>query len=929
MPSRNNTFFIAIILAIAFSVFKGSFMQQPNTSPNDSKDYHYVELDNGLRTLLISDPKADHAAASLDVNVGSLQDPDNRAGLAHFLEHMLFLGTKTYPTAGEYQSFISQHGGSHNAFTAPEHTNYFFQVNADQFEGALDRFSRFFHEPLFTEEYVQREKNAVNSEYQSKLKDDYRRMHYVKKAVMNPAHPASRFSTGNLDTLSDNENGKVRDDLLAFYERFYSANLMTLTIYGPQDLDTLKQWASSKFGAIENRNATIDAYPSELFLEKPLSLYVQPVKDIYNLSYTFELSEPIKNYKQKSNQYLGHLIGHEGEGTLLAWLKQKGWAEGLSAGLSNKLQNNSSFHVSISLSKDGTEHIDEITEQLFAYVNLIKTDGVQSWVFDELKQLGKLHFTFEEGRRPSELVQSISMSMHDYEIEDILQGPYLWSEFNPEKIQLFASKLNPNNMVRTLTMPDLKTNKVEKWFNGPYSKMTFTETQLNTWLNPKAAKELHLPAPNPFIPSDVKVLADNKQTLPVKLKVTNNLNVWHMQDVSFSGPQSSIYISLQSNLPSQSPTNQVLIEAWVNLLNDHLNTFSYPAALAGQSYSLYSHMRGIGIRLYGYRDKQDILLEKILTEIKVFEPTEAQWLQTQQELQRAYQNVLKQKPYERTISQLNQLLITPSYNEEQLLTALNNANLESLLSLKFDYFKHVNTILLGHGNLSERDLLANGNTLNTVLLNNSQVVEVNQKTLKQIPQGLEKHQVDAQHNDSAFTLYFQAQSKDLKERATLGLLGQIIKAPYYTYMRTERKHGYIVFATPYPILEQGGLGFIVQSPTTATATLLAESEAFIENFVVTLEAMSNEDFILHRQGLVTNLTKKPLNLQEKTNRLWKDLDRENFAFNTMDIIAEHVAELSKQEIVDYLKQYIITEDKKAMFLSYDPAARSQSSKLSN
>ncbi|MFT7109931.1 MAG: insulysin [Psychrobacter glaciei] len=918
MPSRNNTFFIAIILAIAFSIFKGSFMQQPITSANDSKQYRYVELDNGLRALLISDQEADHGAASLDVNVGSLQDPENRAGLAHFLEHMLFLGTKTYPTAGEYQSFISQHGGSHNAFTAAEHTNYFFQVNADQFEGALDRFSRFFHEPLFSEEYVQREKNAVNSEYQSKLKDDYRRMHYAKKAIMNPAHPASRFSTGSLDTLSDNSDSKVRDDLLAFYKRYYSANLMTLTVYGPQDLDTLEQWASDKFSVIENSNATVAVYPAELFLKKPVQLNIQPVKDIYNLSYTFELSDPVKNYKEKSSQYLGHLLGHEGEGTLLAWLKLKGWAEGLSAGLSNKLNNNSAFQVTISLSQDGTEHIDEITEQLFAYVNLIKADGVKAWVFDELKQLGKLHFTFEEGRPPSQLVQSISMSMHDYEIEDILQGPYLWEDYNPEKIQSFASKLNPNNMIRALTMPNVKTDKVEKWFNGPYSTAAFTDKQLNDWSAPTASKELHIPQPNPFIPNDVTVLADNKQTLPVKLEQSHGLDAWHMQDVSFNGPQSSIYISLQSNLPKQSATNQVLIDAWVNLLNDHLNTFSYPAALAGQSYSLYSHMRGIGIRLYGYRDKQDILLEKILTEIKAYKPTEAQWLQTQQELQRAYQNALKQKPYERTIAQLNQLLIVPSYSEAELLAALNTTNLESLLVLQSDYFKQVNTIILGHGNLSDNDVLASSQTLHDVLLNDSQVVDVKQKTLKQIPQGLEIHKVDAQHNDSAFTLYYQAQTKDPKERATLGLLGQIIKAPYYTYMRTERKHGYIVFATPYPILEQGGLGFIVQSPVTPTATLLAESEAFIENFAVTLEAMSEQDFISHRQGLVTNLTKKPLNLQEKTSRLWRDLDRENLNFDTMDKIAQHVAKLSKQEVIDYLKQYIVATDKKAIFLSYDP-----------
>lgn len=919
MPSRNNTFFIAIILAIAFSFFKGTFMQQPIKSPNDHKQYQYLELGNGLRTLLISDETADHAAASLDVNVGSLQDPKERAGLAHFLEHMLFLGTKTYPTAGDYQAFISQHGGSHNAFTAAEHTNYFFQVDASQFEGALDRFSRFFYEPLFTEEYVQREKNAVNSEYQSKIKDDYRRMQYVMKAVTNPNHPASHFSTGNLDTLSDNENSKVRDDLLAFYQRYYSANLMTLTIYGPQDIATLKQWTESKFTPIANHNSTIDPYPENLFLEKPLDIHVQPVKELYNLSFTFELSQALNHYKEKNSQYLGHLIGHEGEGSLLAWLKQKGWAEGLSAGLHNRLKNNAAFQVNISLTEEGAKNIDEMTEQLFAYIDIIKNNGVQEWVFEELQQLGKLHFTFQEGRRPSQLVQHLSMNMHEFDTEDILRGPYLWEEFNEQGIQALLNKFTPNNVIRTLTMPGVETDLTEPWFNGPYSRSVISADKISLWQSPQAANGLHIPQENPFIPQNLNVLNDSKQTAPVQLKQINSMNVWHMQDVSFKGPQSSIYINLRSNLSKLSPENQVLISAWINLLNDHLNSFSYPASLAGQNYSLYSHTRGIGIRLYGYRDKQDVLLEKILNEIKDYTPTQEQWLQTQQELERAYQNALKQKPYERTIAQLNQNLTQPSFNEEQLLSALAHTSLESLLTLKSSYFNEVNALVLGHGNIDESQVLASSHTLQQVLLADSRQVEVPQKTVKQINLGLDKQATTAQHSDSAITLYYQAESKSLKERATLGLLGQVIKAPYYTYMRTERKHGYIVFASPYPILEQGGLAFIVQSPATPSQILLEESLGFIKGFVSTLEAMTDSDFESHQQGLINNLVKKPLNLQEKTNRLWRDIDRENFKFDTMDEIARQVSLLSKQDIIEYLQANIIGEKKKATAFYFDPS----------
>ena len=118
-------------------------------SPADTRDYRSVMLDNGLEALVVSDSDADKAAAALDVNAGSANDPADRPGLAHFLEHMLFLGTEQYPDPGEYGRFISEHGGASNATTSFAHTNYFFDVDAAHLEGALDRFAQFLRLPAF------------------------------------------------------------------------------------------------------------------------------------------------------------------------------------------------------------------------------------------------------------------------------------------------------------------------------------------------------------------------------------------------------------------------------------------------------------------------------------------------------------------------------------------------------------------------------------------------------------------------------------------------------------------------------------------------------------------------------------------------------------------------------------------------------------
>ena len=123
----------------------------------DSRSYRWLRLHNNLQMMLVSDPEADHAAAAMDVAVGSVSDPEELPGLAHFLEHMLFLGTEKYPSEDEYQCYLEQHGGSSNAFTTQEHTTFYFDVQHPFLRGALDRFSQFFTCPLFTESAAERE----------------------------------------------------------------------------------------------------------------------------------------------------------------------------------------------------------------------------------------------------------------------------------------------------------------------------------------------------------------------------------------------------------------------------------------------------------------------------------------------------------------------------------------------------------------------------------------------------------------------------------------------------------------------------------------------------------------------------------------------------------------------------------------------------
>jgi secreted Zn-dependent insulinase-like peptidase len=163
----------------------------PRKSPNDTREYRHLTLPNQLKVLLVSDPETDKSAAALAVYRGSFHEPDSRPGLAHFLEHMLFIGTETYPEVDSFQQYITANGGSSNAYTALDHTNYFFDIKNSALAEGLDRFGHFFIDPLLSPEYVEREKNAVHSEYQMQIKDDGWRGYMVSKQALNPEHPWS------------------------------------------------------------------------------------------------------------------------------------------------------------------------------------------------------------------------------------------------------------------------------------------------------------------------------------------------------------------------------------------------------------------------------------------------------------------------------------------------------------------------------------------------------------------------------------------------------------------------------------------------------------------------------------------------------------------------------------------------------------------
>lgn len=213
------------------------------------------------------------AAAAIVVEAGSFHDPLYIHGIAHFVEHMLFMGTEKYPHEDAYDSFISRNGGSYNAYTDNEYTLFHFEICQENLFGALDMISQFFVKPQMLQDSIDRELLSIENEFQhhknsddcildqlqsytsdgykDNSKDDTKRAVSINKiGKIEPHHAIAKFSWGNVETLwtipKENKIGIIHELRIFFRKHYYALNIR-LVVMGEFPLDQLEQQIVEKF----------------------------------------------------------------------------------------------------------------------------------------------------------------------------------------------------------------------------------------------------------------------------------------------------------------------------------------------------------------------------------------------------------------------------------------------------------------------------------------------------------------------------------------------------------------------------------------------------------------------------------------------------------------------------------------------------------
>ncbi|KAJ1919301.1 metalloprotease [Mycoemilia scoparia] len=680
----------------------------------DTREYRLLRLKNNMEVMLIRDTEKNSAGAALSIGVGGLQDPPEFPGIAHFCEHMLFLGNEKYPVAGDFEAYLTKNNGFSNACTGPTSTSFFFEMPATNvgFEGALDRFSQFFISPLFNAEYADREVKAVDSEHKKNIYEDARRAHRLNQVLANPNHPYSNFMTGSYQTLAKNAESRgvsLRDVLLQFYNRYYSAEMMKLAIVCSSSLDQMTESVVAKFSGVINKGHTVpessnnsnsktegDDDKSDVIAFRPQELgrliRYKTIRKQYTLKITFPTFDSSKYYASKPYIYISHLLVHRGKTSLFAYLDSKNWVNSIYGTVRESLPKYLGvYSIFVHLTETGCESYKDVLRAIFSYLNMLRQVGPSEAIFKEITKNQDNSFEFDPIDYGFKLAKSCTDRMlHPYfPAHKLFTGHELVDFYSPKDIVDFLGYLTARNCFMTIGTED-KDGRYEYPFSEEHYDIKYRIDQIEDALLQELEiiapyREFKLPQKNRFmcdgLPSDLVTGEEknlNPDLQPTLLLKNNYGEVWHRKDDRFLVPTGEFILKLVVPNGRKDPKHSVYLDIYCMILRQELREPVSEIFSAGMGFMLETGLDCIFFKINGKTPKMLSVWEIIIDTIKSFNPSETRFKTTIDAFYRGLESEIHQEPDSQANLQTLQLTNTAFFDPKDSLDELKKVTLDDI-----------------------------------------------------------------------------------------------------------------------------------------------------------------------------------------------------------------------------------------------------------
>ncbi|KAI7975074.1 hypothetical protein EIK77_002369 [Talaromyces pinophilus] len=750
------------------------------------------------------------------------------------------------------------------------------------------------------------------------------------RSLSNPGHPFCGFPTGNTNIFHSDID--LRTKLLEFYESHYSANRMKLVILGCNSIDQLEEWAVELFSDVQNKNLVQSCWgDTQLFLPDQLRMQVfaKPIMDYQRLIVVFPFLDEYDLYEALPSQYIGHLLGHGGSGSILSYLKANGWASSISASAQSVCRGSAFFHVVVTLTKKGLIHYHKIVNAIFHYIYIIKERAPEEWIFNEIKRLAEIDYQFKPRLSAEKFTSELSRVMLKSVPRERLLSYRLPREFDPGLITQALSYLHSNNFRLMIVSQHIHCdwNMKEKWYGTDYKEekipegvLEITDAFLSSHQN--RIQALRMPLENAFIPHDLsveKTEATHLSRSPELVLCDKDIRVWYKKDRQFGVPRASVYILLRFPF-KWTPANYIKAKLYCDLVMDVSSEEFYDAKIAGLSYDAFLRRTGLVLSVKGYDEKLVVFLEKVVSLLRNLTVDPERFVIIKERLMQEYRNAKCQQPSFQITNLLRLLTEENFWSNDQCAAEIEYTTANDIETFSLQLFQQNHLEILAHGNLHQQQVL--------------KLVDIVKKCLHgrplpqpqwhvhrdiEIPPGsnyiYREQLTDASIVNNCIIYYLRiGHVADNILRSMLIILEQLTREPVFDQFRTKEQLGFEFNSGARYSGSTMGYSILIQSDRAAWY-LESRIDLFLTSFAQRLKDMPNEEFNTQKHSVINRLNAKFEDLYDETTSFWKHIESEDSRFLQDETDVTLIRNLSKADLLDFYHQYINPMSQTRMKLS--------------
>ena len=910
-------------------------------------------LPNGIEGIAVSLPRAINNSIAISLPVGHLDDPPAHQGMAHFLEHMLFMGSKKYPSTSDYQEYVNNRNGSYNAYTSRQETNYYLELRPNYFTDGLDRLAQFFIAPLFDPSALEDEKNAINNEFQRFVENDFWRLRRVQDLSTAANHPMQKFWVGNLTSLAQTS----RENLVEFFEKFYGPERMKIAIMGPQSLDELVSMVEKNFGQLTSKNSQVTITPSPAPNDLPQEIKVQAATAIKRLNLSFYLPRPSMTWMDQEIKFLDHLLSLQHSTSLYRQLQEALLITKLQVYHDDSFRDFSIFSIFLELTDRGEQERELLVEKIFSYLQqLQKSPEILQEYFPKFQKLQELSYRELEFSAKGDEAASLANALSKYGTgKDLLEKLYLTPAIDWQNFQYLISLLSPQK-VQLVHVSNHADHQKALPLLCPYWKVPYQIAPIspNRWGSWETAHEQKQPSPlslatNRYLPEEVKMVVPADPAPLVRVQNLPSGKLLVKTTGEFQIPK--VITSFDLWLPTSTTRDEsIKVEAihWMLsvILGRYLSELNSSLQISKQSINVVLDQYKWNLTMAAYPQTAQTIWRDFLEKLQKFplylekEMSQELFQSAQEEITRNLLAMKKQEPANRGRT-LVQLQLNPQMIDPLLLAApIQALKVGDLLSYWQQTLESFGLEGLVYGNttveLAQQFYRQVLSTFHPSAVFTAEKIDLlRSPTFPRPPSSQNPSQQLVEEKgetvNSGMLLLWDLGPRTARNQALGMLLGKIAPTAFFGELREKQQLGYIVDADVSFYPNFIALNGVIQSSQYSAPELLQRTKNFWENFSTeqldekTLTAKwpqfldtvrqdlkdQGVSFLEHYQWLAARIN------QDNSNLLWPQE------------VAQELDQLTPQDLIDFYHNIIKQEKIPSITALINPANLANPTKSTN